>query len=55
MSDDIGAFVPGPRIYIEGRSGGPLAGLTFAAIMLVVETTVLQPWELRTNAWRRHA
>src|ERR1700758_3801598 len=31
MSDDIGAFVPGPRIYIEGRAGGPLAGLTFAA------------------------
>ncbi len=31
MSDDIGAFVPGPRIHIEGRPGGPLAGLTFAA------------------------
>src|SRR6201994_908865 len=31
MSDDIGAFVPGPRIYIEGRAGGPPAGLTFAA------------------------
>src|SRR5690349_7104864 len=31
MSDDIGAFVPGPRIHIEGRAGGPLAGLTFAA------------------------
>lgn len=31
MTDDIGAFVPGPRVRIEGRSGGPLAGLTFAA------------------------
>src|SRR5215475_11015633 len=31
MSDDIGAFVPGPRVRIEGRPGGPLAGLTFAA------------------------
>jgi amidase len=29
--DDIGAFVPGPRVRIEGRPGGPLAGLTFAA------------------------
>jgi amidase len=31
MTDDIGAFVPGPRVRIEGRSGGPLSGLTFAA------------------------
>lgn len=31
MTDDIGAFVPGPRVRIEGRSGGPLGGLTFAA------------------------
>src|ERR1700716_214509 len=31
MTDDIGAFVPGPRVRIEGRTGGPLAGLTFAA------------------------
>ena len=31
MSDDIGAFVPGPRAHIEGRAGGQLAGLTFAA------------------------
>jgi amidase len=31
MTDDIGAFVPGPRIRIEGRAGGPLSGLTFAA------------------------
>jgi NitT/TauT family transport system permease protein len=30
-------------------------GLSFAAIMLIVETTVLQPWEWRTNAWRRDA
>jgi amidase len=31
MPDDINAFVPGPRIRIEGRPGGPLSGLTFAA------------------------
>lgn len=31
MTDDIGAFVPGPRVRIEGRAGGPLKGLTFAA------------------------
>ena len=31
MTDDIGAFVPGPRVRIEGRPGGPLRGLTFAA------------------------
>src|ERR1700756_1453132 len=31
MPDDINAFVPGPRVHIEGRPGGPLAGLTFAA------------------------
>ncbi|MFM7422376.1 MAG: glutamyl-tRNA amidotransferase, partial [Alphaproteobacteria bacterium] len=31
MTEDIGAFVPGPRIHVEGRPGGPLAGLTFAA------------------------
>ena len=31
MSEDIGAFVPGPRVRIEGRAGGLLAGLTFAA------------------------
>jgi amidase len=29
--DDVNAFVPGPRVHIEGRSGGPLSGLTFAA------------------------
>src|SRR6266568_8952632 len=29
--DDINAFVPGPRLRIEGRPGGPLSGLTFAA------------------------
>jgi NitT/TauT family transport system permease protein len=28
-------------------------GLSFAAIMLVVEATLLQPWERRANAWRR--
>src|SRR5579863_5649761 len=31
MTDDIGAFVPGRQFRIDGRSGGPLAGLTFAA------------------------
>jgi NitT/TauT family transport system permease protein len=30
-------------------------GLAFAAIMLVVETTLLQPWERSTNLWRRRA
>jgi amidase len=28
---EIGAFVPGPRVRVEGRHGGPLSGLTFAA------------------------
>src|SRR4029453_15405068 len=31
MTDELGAFVPGPRVRIDGRAGGPLAGLTFAA------------------------
>jgi amidase len=31
MSDAINAFVPGPRISIEGAANGPLRGLTFAA------------------------
>jgi amidase len=31
MTVDTGAFVPGPRVRIEGRTGGPLQGLTFAA------------------------
>jgi amidase len=31
MSEDIGAFVPGPRVRIEGGAGGTLSGLTFAA------------------------
>src|SRR5258707_8379649 len=31
MAEDFGAFVPGQRFRIEGSSGGPLAGLTFAA------------------------
>ena len=31
MPDDINAFVPGPRVRIEGRQGGPLSGLSFAA------------------------
>src|SRR6266550_5944151 len=31
MPDDINAFVPGLPVRIEGRTGGPLSGLTFAA------------------------
>jgi amidase len=31
MPDDINAFVPGPRVRIEGRQGGQLSGLSFAA------------------------
>ncbi len=31
MSDNINAFVPGPRTRIDGTPGGPLDGLTFAA------------------------
>jgi amidase len=31
MPDNVNAFVPGPRVRIEGRHGGPLSGLTFAA------------------------
>jgi len=31
MPDDINAFVPGPRARVDGRPGGPLSGLTFAA------------------------
>lgn len=32
MNDDrVGAFVPGPRVRIEGKAGGPLSGLSFAA------------------------
>ena len=30
-------------------------GLGFAALMLLVETVLLQPWERRANAWRRGA
>ena len=29
--NEAGAFVPGPRVRIAGRTGGPLSGLTFAA------------------------
>jgi amidase len=29
-TDDINAFVPGPRLRIAGRAGGALSGLTFA-------------------------
>jgi amidase len=31
MTDQINAFVPGPRMTIEGAPDGPLAGLRFAA------------------------
>jgi amidase len=31
MTDSINAFVPGPRIQIDGASSGPLHDLTFAA------------------------
>jgi NitT/TauT family transport system permease protein len=30
-------------------------GLAFAAVMLLVETMLLQPLERRANSWRRHA
>lgn len=29
--DSLGAFCPGPRPFLAGKPGGPLAGLTFAA------------------------
>lgn len=29
--DRVGAFLPGPRVHIPGKPGGPLDGLTFAA------------------------
>jgi amidase len=31
LADDFGAFVPGERFTLEGKPGGPLGGLTFAA------------------------
>ncbi|HEX5321335.1 MAG TPA: amidase [Stellaceae bacterium] len=31
MDDTVGAFVPGQAFRVEGRGGGPLSGLTFAA------------------------
>jgi amidase len=31
LTDDFGAFVPGQRFRVEGKPGGPLAGLAFAA------------------------
>lgn len=31
MTDDFGAFIPDGRFRIDGKAGGPLAGLTFAA------------------------
>jgi len=31
VDDTVGAFVPGQAFRVEGRGGGPLSGLTFAA------------------------
>ncbi|MGF1607914.1 MAG: amidase [Kiloniellales bacterium] len=31
MDDPLGAFLPGPRVRLEGAPDGPLRGLTFAA------------------------
>ena len=31
MTEPTGAFVPGTSVRVEGRPGGPLSGLTFAA------------------------
>ncbi|HEV7259569.1 MAG TPA: amidase [Bosea sp. (in: a-proteobacteria)] len=31
LDDVVNAFVPGPRVRIAGRAGGPLSGLSFAA------------------------
>ncbi len=31
MADALNAFIPGPKLRIEGKAGGPLAGITFAA------------------------
>ena len=31
LADEVGAFVPGPRLDIRGAADGPLAGLGFAA------------------------
>jgi NitT/TauT family transport system permease protein len=30
-------------------------GFSFAAIVLLIETAILQPWERHVNAWRRNA
>lgn len=52
--DGIGFML---NLYFQNFNvAGILAyGLVFAAIMLVVETVLLQPWERRANAWRRRA
>ncbi len=31
LADEVGAFVPGPRLDVPGAAGGPLAGLDIAA------------------------
>jgi amidase len=31
MTDSINAFVPGPRIHIDGTPNGPLSGFSFVA------------------------
>ena len=35
MTDDVGAFLPSPRLRIEGAAEGPLKGLTFAVKDLI--------------------
>jgi amidase len=58
--DDIGAFVPGPRVRIEGRAGGPLSDLTFAAKDLFDVAGVPtgggnHDWPIGRQAATRHA
>lgn len=43
-------------LFQDFNVAGILAyGLGFAALMLLVETVLLQPWERRANAWRHGA
>ena len=35
MTDDYGAFLPGPRLHVPGAAEGPLAGLRFAVKDLI--------------------
>jgi NitT/TauT family transport system permease protein len=45
------------NLYFQGFNvtGILTYGLSFAALMLIVETALLRPWEKRANAWRRGA